>query len=264
MKSSRLWEYVRNRRERLKQDEEIRLSTMLNSVESFEETSQPSKIEDKNTEYNMNNMKNDDNEVPPKTDLNMNPLNLSVGDIDDVSKLLNHPKLKDSHILEEEIARELSNDPNYFRNLLKTFQEQSSDNAEGSHESFESFLNKRVYELLQTGKQRQKEKQKSLEYLNMFLDDNYSQSKGRPMISPDKLLTIAKEEIFQHKVLSIFNGYESFFEDPFDLGLEPSLKPYVPYHFKDVIFQPNSSSTTTTTTASSSKADEIDKFLKKK
>ena len=161
---------------------------------------------------------------------NLNPLELSNHYVADVRNLLKNEKLKNKKRLESEMNLKIQQNPKYFDELLTKY------NNMKEKKKFRDFLEEEVEKLLKESEKREFETQKSFEFLsNYFMDKRDIQ----PNLPPDlETLEYKKFQrmVYNERVMSIFKGKEKIFEDPFGIGLEPSLEPFDPFQFENVLF----------------------------
>lgn len=201
-----LWYTIKQRREELKKDDiysKLKFGSDIKEEENNEES------------------------VPARSFLsqnNVDKINLD-GRIGNVSKLLNNQNLEDKRILNDEIDIKLSKDPQYFEKLLEDYK------LKFSHMKFSQFLDEEIKKILKQGRERKQEQEKSFEFLSKFFIDE----EDLRNVDYDVEYKNYQKLVYNERVMSVFKGKEDIFEDPFGMGLEPSLKTYHPEHFNHVI-----------------------------
>jgi hypothetical protein len=209
MSNHNLWEFVREQRERKNKDK------IYHSFK-FEPTTTPIARE---------------NSIPSRqnrTIHNTNPVDFN-GVMGDIEGLLNHPDLEQKRLLQQEIKIALQNDSDYFIKLVAKFRELKV----GS--SFSEFLNQEIQALLQQSKNRQSQVLEGINRMGMHYYDDRDIT-NVPRDQREYQFSQYQKVLYAEKVMSVFKGKESLFEDPFDLGLEPSVKVYRPDHFDHTVF----------------------------
>jgi hypothetical protein len=165
--------------------------------------------------------------IPNET--NLNPLDLSKHYIGDVRNLLQNEKLKNQKRLESQIQIKMQQNPKYFDELLKKFQNLKEK------KNFNEFLEEEVETIMKESEKRDLETQKSLEFLSQYFLDHKDVEEYIPNMETFEYKKF-QQMVYRDRVMSVFEGKEKIFEDPFGLGLEPSMKPFHPYHFNNAVF----------------------------
>lgn len=170
------------------------------------------------------------------TPQNLNPIVFDDYHVGDVSKLIKNSKALDENILKRELRFEMLQNPNYAADLLETYETKYKNEI-----SFQNFLSKELERLMKRGRKRNEDISSSLEYLrDYYVDENDLHRNTQQQTSKYGLgYQMYRKKRFNERVMSIFKGKEELFEDPFGMGLEPSIHAYHPQHFYNVVFNPS-------------------------
>lgn len=169
--------------------------------------------------------------VPPRmyrTVENTNPLNLQ-GVIGDVDSLLRDGTIEEKRLLSEEIDLVLAKDGDYFVKILNEYKGLKDPMG------FTQFIEGKIRLLLESGKKRRLETYKSLQEYSKHYSDKHD-LQNIPQDYREYYYSQYQKILYAEKVMAVFQGIEEIFQDPFGLGLEPSLKPYIPGHFDHTVF----------------------------
>eukprot|EP01080_Neovahlkampfia_damariscottae_P004733 gene4733-8316_t len=160
---------------------------------------------------------------------NINPLELSNHYVADVRNLLKNEKLKTKKKLEAEMNLKIQQNPKYFDELLTKYKTSKQKN-------FQEFLEEEIENLLKDSEKREFQTKKSLEFLSEYFLDRRDIQPNIPEDLENFEYKKIQRMVYNDRVMSVFKGKEKIFEDPFGIGLEPSLQPFDPYQFDNVIF----------------------------
>jgi hypothetical protein len=146
----------------------------------------------------------------------------------DATRLTRNSKLHDSYLLDRELQIQLKLDPNYVQKLTrKLSQERNKD----------QFLEKEMKLLLEKGKSRESQIQKSVRMVSQYMmpetsiESQLENEKGNQLIPLAPSYRVQRELELNKRIMNVFDDHPELFEDPFGLGLEPSIQVTHPLSF---------------------------------
>jgi hypothetical protein len=128
-------------------------------------------------------------------------------------------KLHDSYLLDRELSIQLRLDPRYITKIAKKLE---------TVKNRDQFLEKEMQILLQRGKKRETEIQKSVRFVSQYMlpsNDLNQHVTGKKQKTNEMALSyrVQRELELNKRIMAVFDKPE-LYEDPFGLGLEPSVQ----------------------------------------
>lgn len=151
----------------------------------------------------------------------------------DMSPSNRSSRIHDAFILDRELKMQLRIDPQYTKRLAHKLR---------SVDDVDDFLEKEMQQLLDRGKQRETDIQRSVRFLSQYMlhhdqkDLQYAITGGKKKIKRDSIddtslgYRVQREIELNKRIMSVLDRAE-LFEDPFGLGLEPSICPTHPLSY---------------------------------
>lgn len=167
----------------------------------------------------------------------LNPIDFDDFHVGDVSRLLTSKKVIDDRILNRELRIQMLKNPQFVSQLYEKFKKR-----ENRSQTWRQFLHHELSALLERGHNRQRDIDKSIQFFKQYYTDKYNLLGNVPPPHPKYTsygYRLYRKERFHERVMEVFKGKEDVFDEPFGLGLEPSIYPYKPQHFDNVVFNPS-------------------------